>query len=519
MRVVTAVQMRELDRQAIADYGIPGLILMENAGLQVVKVIGEMLGSVRAKKISIFAGKGNNGGDGLVVARHLFNRGAVVKVCLLADPEEITGDARVNLDIWRKMGQEVQIIKETEDGSPERLGSVVENSELIVDAIFGTGFQGVPREPAATVIAAINASGKPVVAVDIPSGLEADSGLARGACIRATRTVTFGLPKLGLVQEPGASYAGKLVVADISLPAFLLTAEHLKRHLLSREMVAGWLPPRRPAAHKGDCGRVLVVAGSKGMTGAACLAAEGAARAGAGLVTLAVPEGLQKLVAAKLTEVMTVGLPATPQQTLKSEAGAEVLSLAERMDVLALGPGLTTHPETMAFVRELLPSLNVPCVLDADGLNCLAGQADLFRAVTVPLVITPHPGELARLTGQTVAAIQENRVGIAEQMAKDWGVVVLLKGAATVIASPEGTVYINSTGNPGMATGGSGDVLTGVIAGLLAQGLDAFSGAAAGAFLHGRAGDLAAKQKGIRGLLARDVLVCIPEALKEVEKL
>lgn len=512
MRVVTAAQMRELDRQAIEEYGIPGLVLMENAGLQVTEVIRKMLRDVRGKKISIYAGKGNNGGDGLVVARHLFNAGAQVKVYLLARPEEITGDALVNLQIWRKMGQEIHVI---EEGSPLDHGE----SELIVDAIFGTGFRGVPREPAASVIQAINAGGKPVVAVDIPSGLEADTGLARGPCIRATRTVTFGLPKLGLVQEPGVSFAGKLHVADISIPAFLLTADHLKRHLLDLELVGSWFTPRPPAAHKGDCGRVLVVAGAKGMIGAACLAAEGAARAGAGLVTLAVPEGLQKLAAAKLTEVMTAGLPATPQQTFSHEAVAEVLALAERADVLALGPGITTHPDTAAFVRNLLPSLSVPCILDADGLNCLAGSPEIFRSVSVPLVITPHPGELARLTGKSIAQIQENRVAAAEKAAFDWRVVVLLKGAATVIASPEGTVYINPTGNPGMASGGSGDVLTGVIAGLVAQGLDTLSGAAAGAFLHGRAGDLAAKQKGIRGLLARDLLACLPEAIREVEAL
>ncbi|MEW6276245.1 MAG: NAD(P)H-hydrate dehydratase [Bacillota bacterium] len=512
MRVVTAAEMRELDRQAIEEYGIPGVVLMENAGIKVVEVIREMLGDVRGKKISIFVGKGNNGGDGLVVARHLFNLGAGVKVYLLASPEEITGDAFLNLRIWQKMGQEIRTIADRDEFD-------LEESDLLVDAIFGTGFRGVPREPAASVIEAINASGKPVVAVDIPSGLEADTGLARGPCIRAVRTVTFGLPKLGLVLEPGASYAGKLHVADISIPAFLLTAGHLKRRLLSLEMVSRWFSPRSPTAHKGTCGRVLVVAGSRGMTGAACLAAEGAARAGAGLVTLAVPEGLQKVAAAKLTEVMTVGLPATAEQTLSKESYAQTLALAERADVLALGPGITTHPETAAFVRKLLPSLRIPCVLDADGLNCLAGRPEIFRAVPVSVVITPHPGELARLTGKTVGQIQEDRIGAAAQAAQNWRVIALLKGAATVIASPAGEVYLNPTGNPGMATGGSGDVLTGVIAGLMAQGLDALSGAAAGAFLHGRAGDLAAKRRGVRGLLARDLLDCLPEAIREVEVL
>jgi NAD(P)H-hydrate epimerase len=514
MKLVTAAQMRELDRQAITDYGIPGLILMENAGLKVVEVVCALLRGVRDKNVCIFAGRGNNGGDGLVVARHLFNRGARVKVFFLANPEEMTGDARTNLNIWRKIGQEVYVLKE--DSFFE---SFLEDSALIVDAIFGTGFQGVAREPAAGAIKAINASKKPVVAVDIPSGLEADTGFARGPCVQATCTVTFGLPKLGLVQEPGASYTGRLHVADISIPNFLFAAEHLKRHLLSREMVAGWFSLRSPAVHKGDCGRVLVVAGAKGMTGAACLAAEGAARAGAGLVTLAVPAGLQELVAAKLTEVMTVGLPATSQQTLSKEACRDVLALAQRVDVIALGPGLTTHPETVAFVRALLPFLSVPCVLDADGLNCLAGHPELLKSISAPLVITPHPGELARLFGRTIGEIQQDRIGVAEQAAQEWGVVVLLKGAKTVVASPEGTVYLNPTGNPGMATGGSGDVLTGVVAGFVAQGLNVLAGAAAGAFLHGLAGDRAARRKGIRGLLARDLLAFLPAVIKDVEEL
>ena len=512
MRLVTASEMRELDRRAIEEFGIPGLVLMENAGRQVAEVVKEMLGGAAGKRVAVFAGKGNNGGDGLVAARHLFNAGAAVKVYLLADPGEITGDALTNLKIWQKMGQPVEAAVETS------LPDLLKNEDLIVDAIFGTGFRGVPREPAAGIIKAINASGKPVVAVDIPSGLEADTGLARGACVRAARTVTFGLPKLGLVQEPGASYAGRLHVAEISIPAFLLKAGNLKRCLLSREVVGSWLLPRPRAVHKGECGRVLVVAGSRGMAGAACLAAEGAARSGVGLVTLAVPEGLLDVVAAKVTEVITAGLPATSRQTLSKEAGEAVLALAERADVVALGPGVTTHPETAACVQELLPRLPVPCVLDADGLNCFAGRTEVFRQTRFPLVLTPHPGELARLTGHSTAAIQQDRVGVAEKAAKEWGAVVLLKGAASVISSPGGFVYINPTGNPGMATGGSGDILTGIVAGLLAQGLDPLRAAAAGAFLHGLAGDLAASRRGMRGMLAGDILACLPEALKEIEQ-
>jgi NAD(P)H-hydrate epimerase len=515
MKVVSAAEMRELDRTAIEDYGIPGVVLMENAGFQVVQVIRQMLPNVENKVVCVFSGKGNNGGDGFVVARHLYNLKADVKVFLLAKTEEISGDAKINMSIWENMGRKINIIDE--NYSFNDLRAVLAESELVIDAIFGTGFRGIPGPPAAGVIEMINHSGKPVVAVDIPSGLQADSGLVEGLCVRAACTVTFGLPKLGLVQEPGASYTGKLHVADISIPAFLYDKETLKRQLLTKELVCGWFQPRHPAANKGDYGRALIVAGSRGMTGAACLAAMSAARAGAGLVTLAVPSGLQKLVASKLTEIMTVDLPESPEQTIGSEALDVILTLAQRFDVIAIGPGITTHPETASLVRKVLPMLKIPCVLDADGLNCFAGYTEVFKLASAPLILTPHPGEMGRLTGNTTAEIQQRRLGITEKAAREWGVVLLLKGASTIIASPDSKVYINTTGNPGMATGGAGDVLTGIIAGLIAQGLNPFDAAGAGAYLHGLAGDLAVGQKGYRGLLAGDILDFLPDAIIETE--
>ncbi|SHE44102.1 NAD(P)H-hydrate epimerase [Desulfofundulus australicus DSM 11792] len=515
MRVVTGGQMRDLDRAAMEEYGIPGLVLMENAGLAVVQVVRQLLGDVAGKRVAVFAGKGNNGGDGLVVARHLFNAGAEVKVLLLARPEEITGDAAVNLAIWQKMGQPVYPVVRGEDLNAVRLFLV--GAHAVVDAIFGTGFKGAAREPAAGVIDAINASGKPVVAVDIPSGVEADTGQVHGPCVRATHTVTFALPKLGLVQEPGRSHVGELHVADISIPSFLLENGAPGRYLVTEKMVRDWLPPRPAWAHKGSCGRVLVVAGSRGMTGAACLAALGAARAGAGLVTLAVPAELQDVVAVKLTEIMTVGLPGTGEGTLARSARNEILDLVEKADVLAIGPGLSRHLETVALIRELLPAVRVPCVIDADGLNALAGDVQILSRISAPAIITPHEGEMARLLGCPPGEISSRRLKVAEEAAGNWGVVTLLKGAATLIACPGGTTYINPTGNPGLATGGSGDVLTGVIAGLLAQGMDAPRAAAAGAYLHGLAGDMAAREKGMRGFLAGDILELLPEAMARVE--
>ncbi len=515
MKVVSAAEMRELDRTTIEDYGIPGVVLMENAGFQVIQVIRELLPGIENKNVCVFSGKGNNGGDGFVVARHLYNLKAGVKVFLLAKKEEISGDAKTNMSIWENMGQRIEVIDQ--NFRFDDLHADLAGSDLIIDAIFGTGFRGIPGQPAAGVIEQVNRSGKPVVAVDIPSGLQADSGLIEGLCVKASCTVTFGLPKLGLVQEPGASYTGKLHVADISIPAFLYNNESLKRQLLTRDLVRGWFQPRRPASNKGDYGRVLIVAGSRGMTGAACLAALSAARTGAGLVTLAVPSGVQKLAASKLTEIMTVALPESSEQTIGSGALDEILTLAQRFDVIAIGPGITTHPETVAFIRKIIPVLNIPCVLDADGLNCLAGHTEVFKLTSAPLVLTPHPGEMGRLTENTAAQIQKRRLEITEKAAKDWGVVLLLKGASTIVAAPDSRVYINTTGNPGMATGGAGDVLTGIIAGLIAQGLSPFDAAGAGAYLHGLAGDLAAGQKGCRGLVAGDILDYLPDAILETE--
>ncbi|RJQ28934.1 MAG: NAD(P)H-hydrate dehydratase [Peptococcaceae bacterium] len=514
MLVVTSEEMKKVDQSAIKEYGIPGIVLMENAGLQVVKVVEKVLGDLPGKEIAIFVGKGNNGGDGLVVARHLLNRRASVKVLTLADYEEIKGDARVNLEIWRKMGQKVHSLTRGDSLNVIRL--ILMSVDLVVDAIYGTGFRGPVGEKIGGIIEVLNKSGKPVVAVDIPSGLEADTGAVNGPCIRASHTVTFGLPKLGLVTGAGPEYAGELHVVDISIPAMVIEKSGLKRYLLTAGMVREWLPQRRSTAHKGDFGRVLVVAGSRGMTGAACLAAAAAARAGAGLVTLGVPESLHDLVEMKLTEVMTVPLPDTGRGIFSPAARPEILALLERADVLALGPGLSAEPEAFTLVRELLPEVSVPCVLDADALNALAGASDLLKKATAPLVITPHPGEMAGLLGNNTQKIQENRLRIAGEAAVNWGATVLLKGYRTVVAAPDDTVYINPTGNPGMATGGSGDVLTGIIAAFLGQGLDTARAAAAGAYLHGLAGDLAAGEKGMIGLIAGDILEAFPRAIGTV---
>jgi len=513
LRLVTATEMNAVDRIAIQDFGIPGVVLMENAGLRVVEVITRLLGNPTGKTVVVFAGKGNNGGDGFVVARHLHNRGTKVQVFLDAERDKISGDALINLNIWEKMGQKVFPLHK--NINLVRLALV--NADLVVDALYGTGFRGSVREHMVPVIEAINASGKPVVAVDVPSGLEADSGKVHGPCVRADYTVTFALPKLGLVLAPGSEYVGKLEVADISIPSAAVANIDSRRFYLTEQLVKEWWPNRPSLAHKGNFGRVLIIAGSRGMSGAAVLAALAAIRSGAGLVTLGVPASIHDIAEAKLTEVMTFPLPETDRGTLSRTALDEVLDRSRNADVLAIGPGLGNNADVAALVKETLLRVEIPCVLDADALNAMSGRTELFRVVKSDLILTPHPGEMSRLTGLSINQVQDNRLETVTKKATEWHAVVVLKGAGTIVAGPDGTLYVNGTGNPGMASGGTGDVLTGVIAGLAAQGLPSLHATAAGVFLHGLAGDAAASEKGMTGMLAGDLLEKLPKIYKRLE--
>lgn len=513
MRIVTAEEMQQLDQTTIRDIGIPGLVLMENAGLRVVDVIKDILKDVKGKTVTVFAGKGNNGGDGFVVARHLLNMGAEVRVLLLGDPKEIKGDAKVNLDILTAMNHKTHPIVNPNSINVVKLAMV--STDLVVDAVFGTGFKGAVNEHVGSVIEIINGAGKPVVAVDIPSGLEANTGKVHGPSVRATHTVTFGLPKIGLLIYPGVDYVGELIVGDISIPRAVAEKQGSKKFLLTDQLVRTWLPERAPESHKGTFGRVAVIGGAEGMTGAVALASMAALRAGAGLVTLGIPRSLHGLMEVKLTEVMTRPLAETDRKSLSRNAMEAVQSLVEWGDVVALGPGISTEPDTQSLIRELVAGLIKPAVIDADGLNALADHTEIIERCRAPLVLTPHPGEMARLLGIKTAEVQDNRIEVVTEAAGKWGATVVLKGARTIIAGADGSLYINPTGNPGMATGGSGDVLTGIIAGLMAQGLSPEQAAAAGAFFHGLAADHAVLSKGEAGLVAGDILDALPAVTKD----
>lgn len=528
MHLVTAEEMREIDQKATSEYGISGLVLMENAGIAVYRTVEELLGTVADKTVLVMCGPGNNGGDGFVVARHLVNHGARVRLMLASDPESLTGDSRVNYDIWQRMGQKVYSIQDR--NSLQVLHLALMQADLVIDALYGTGFRGEIQDRLKKLIETVNDSERVVVSVDLPSGVHADTGTVGGAAIMADHTVTFSFAKLGLLLEPGTDYAGTVHVADISIPRGV--SDGLRRRLITAEQIREWLKPRLPGAHKGQFGHVLVIGGSRGMVGAACLTARAALKGGAGLVTLAVPRSLQDVAAGVVPEAMTAGLAETLDGTISPLARDHILDLQKKATVMALGPGLSVHTETVEMVRLVLSDVRIPCILDADALNALAllavggGIEGILKTPPssgtasdggIPFVLTPHPGEMSRLLGVPVADLVSDRIGTTETAAANWGCTLALKGRPTVIAGLRET-YVNPTGNPGMATAGSGDVLTGLVSALLAQGCAPTKAMAAAAFVHGLAGDLAVENTGQVSLTAGVITESIPAAFKEVER-
>ncbi len=509
MRVATASEMRVIDRQAVEKFGIPSIVLMENAGVAVFKCIRRILTDIKAKRICIFAGKGNNGGDAFVAARHLFNHDAKVKVFVFGDISTMSTDAKTNFDIIINMGIDVLVVSHQRDWDRVRLS--VTFADCLIDGLVGTGFKGELSPDLATAVEVMNSSAKALVAVDIPSGVEADTGQIGKFCVQAGYTVTFGLPKPGLLLYPGAACTGELIVADIGIPTELLQSPAIRQNYITANFIKRIMPIRKPNAHKGDCGRVFIVAGSPGLTGAAALAAQGALRSGAGLVTLGIARSLHDLMEVKLTEVMTRPLPDI-DGTIDTNAVDPIIEFAKKCDVLAIGPGLGSRQHTQHAVREIIHCAECPLVIDADGLNSLAGHVDVLNQLQALAVLTPHPGEMARLTGIAIAEIERDRLAVARQAAKCWEQIVVLKGCPTVIAFPDGEIFFNTTGNCGMATGGTGDILTGMIAGLIAQGMSSHDAAIAGVYLHGAAGDIISKD-GLSGRIASDLLTVIPNAI------
>ncbi len=518
MKVVTAEQMREIDRSA-ASIGLPTEALMENAGRAVAEETRKLIGSVIGKHVLVIVGTGNNGGDGLVAGRYLDDWGAEVSLYLCK--QRSADDKNLALALER----DITIVQADQDKDFVRLDSLLGSSEVVIDAVFGTGrsraVDGVFKEVLTRVIKSKQENPKlMVIAVDVPSGLDSDTGAVDPSCPYADATVTLGYPKPGLFNFPGAERAGRVIIADIGIPPTL--AENIPTELITEDWVKSVLPGRPLGANKGSFGKVLVVAGSINYIGAAYLACMGAARVGAGLITLSTASSLQPILAARMTEVTYAPLPEAEAGIIASKAASVLKQWLPGYDVLLIGCGLGQKAQVAGFVKSVLfglvPGSSPALVLDADALNALAQMPNWWQKLSQDAILTPHPGEMARLAGVSVDEVQRQRLEIARKAAVEWRKVVVLKGAYTVVATSDGRARISQIANSGLASAGTGDVLTGVIAGLVAQGLSLFDAAACGVYLHGQAGEMVRREMGDAGMLAGDLLPALPRVIMRLKQ-
>jgi NAD(P)H-hydrate epimerase len=510
MRLVTAEEMRVMDRATIDGGHVTGEVLMERAGAGVVRAMAQRYGPLLALRVLVLCGRGSNGGDGFVAARRLLQAGAIPHVVVLGDAAKIAGDAQRHLWAMRDEG----IVPVAVESDAELHRAARGEWDFALDAMLGTGAEGPPRGLFAAgveVLRELDDRGVRVVAVDLPTGLDADTGAIARRTVRADLTVTFGAPKRGQYLYPGRAFVGALEVVDIGL---IEAADARALELATEAAMAALVPLRDPRAHKGTAGRLLVIGGSAGMTGSVTLAARAANRAGAGYVRVAVPASLADILALKLTEEIPLAMPETRERSLGAAARRPLLEAARGAHAVVIGPGLSSAPASAALVRKVAAAIETPLLIDADGLNAFAGHLDALRAMKAPAVLTPHLGELSRLSGEDARALEVRRIDAAREYAWAFGAVVVVKGAPTVTAAPDGRATLNPNGNPGLATLGSGDVLSGAIGALLAQGLEPYDAARLGVWLHGAAGDLAAERFGVHGMTAGDLIDAVALALR-----
>lgn len=513
MKLINAEQMRSIDREAIDNFGIPSLELMEDAGEGIaVSILSDIVLDEESARFSIFCGKGNNGGDGLVIARYLYNAGMEIEIFYLGPPDQFSDDAKVNFDKLAETEIDLYEIKSSDD-LPEIL-----ESDYIIDALFGTGFEGTPRGITSEIIDYINEQFQPVIAVDMPSGLDASTGKFEGDVVEADYTYTLALPKYGLYTSPGREVAGMVQVVPIGIPDEVVEKFKLYDNLIDDDLVFELLPERDPEGHKGDFGKLLLLAGSNGMTGAAVLAAKSALRAGCGLTKIAAPKTVLPIIATMFPEATGLALPDVAKKGALALRGlGEVKKVIKEHDAVIVGPGIGINHETKELVLRTILSLEKPAVIDADGLNALVGELQVLEDCPSDLILTPHPGEFQRLSGNLIETDLFKRIEQARKFAIEHQTILVLKGSPTVVAHINGQIWVNSSGNNGMATGGSGDVLSGIIGSLLAQGAEPIDAALAGVYLHGLAGDIAALELGERSVIASDLIDFLPDAFEMIE--
>lgn len=542
--IFTSKEMAALDKVAIEEFGIPGAVLMETAARGVYRTALELLNDyygpavplpasfggghdcgdedchhsapqlparmiAHDRFVKIFCGKGNNGGDGMAVARMLDSAGAEVEVILLCKGDDLEGDARLQYDLCRNLEMEI-----VEDASDEDF-FIEEECHLVIDALLGTGIQGPAKGKVAEAIEAINEASCPVVSIDIPSGVEGSTGKVLGPAVTASATPTMAALKRGLIFSPGREYAGEVALVDIGTPFALIEASNPYLWQVEPDDVMNRLPERNRDTHKGECGRVFILAGSTGFTGAAAMVSEACIKSGAGLVVLGIPQSLNTIMEIKLTETMTVSLPETAEGSYSAGALPEIQNRLKWATACALGPGISRNKETIELILNVIKELKIPTVIDADALFALAEARDISSVLPENCILTPHMGEFARLLGMNADEVKDNRVELVQKYSQEWGTVIVLKGSPTLIGCPDGQIFVNPTGNPGMATGGVGDVLTGHLAALLGMGTEPEEAAIAGVYLHGLAGDMAMADKGEFGMTASDIIAKLPEVLKE----
>ncbi|MFQ3549221.1 MAG: NAD(P)H-hydrate dehydratase [Armatimonadota bacterium] len=513
MIVLTSEIMKNYDNMAIKEYGVPAEILMENAGQGIAHIITSITKDITIKKVLVIAGPGNNGGDGFVVARHLSLIGIQVNIIHFGDKEKASRETRLNIDIAEKM--DINIIR---NPTTEVLSAYLEDSDVIVDALLGIGVKGNLRDPFEEIIKTINSYSNTatVFAVDVPSGVNTDTGQVTDAAVIADYTICIAAPKPCHFLYPSVMHVGQMIPLPISIPYELMGSAESEIIALDRSTISQFIQRRHPESHKGDFGHLAIIAGSVGMTGAAVLCAEAAIRTGAGLVTVIVPESLNDIMEVKLTEAMTYPVPEAVGRCFGKESIPKILKFIERADAIVLGPGIGRSDHTVNFVHELIPKIKIPAVIDADALYAISKKPDLLFENEQDFVLTPHMGEMSMLTETSIYDIQSNKLSIAKEYAGKYGVTLVLKGAGTIIADADEWIFINTTGTPGLASGGTGDVLTGMIASFMAQGFDGVDAANCGVWMHGLAGEIAEKELGESSMCATDVIDNIPNVFKEI---